>query len=452
MKFEHVHGIFSVAAQRHDDDGLLQYARLPAVQLASPAQLQQLLLLGLEMFEAALVNDNGRVSANSIIVCRVLLERKCAQQLDSSMILSLLEASFSSAQSAPKAATVSNVASVWMMLCELPQAVHVDHISIISLLETYVSSRAAKCGHDGTAALCGLLEQKTAQAGWGGLTCQQAEQLLARALPIRNGGSLSGLRSVLELECVQQAIDSSAAMRLLGRALVFRGLKKCKEPAAAVEQLLQLPAAAAAAIPATDLVQLTACVLQHCSTEELKQQLLQVLLSRGSLPGPDELASLITMCLQDNADECAAACIRLLCDDPAAQQISSSTLLLLLLDAVEAQQPQAMLVLTQWLSAAFGQLSSNQVEQLLLAAGNAALDSAETEEERWLEAVCAVIRVPAVHAVDAGVVAQLLTKAASQGAAECMEHFLRISSVQQLEKARVGSLLQLAASSAAADA
>jgi hypothetical protein len=99
-------------------------------------------------------------------------------------------------------------------------------------------------------------------------------------------------------------------------------------------------------------------------------------------------------------------------------------------------------------------LISEQVAQLLLAAGNAALDAvltackgmaaAEPEQDHWLDGVCAVISLPAVHGVDADVVAQLLAKATRQGAVQYLEQLLGIFSLQQLEEFDVGSLLQLA--------
>jgi hypothetical protein len=193
--------------------------------------------------------------------------------------------------------------------------------------------------------------------------------------------------------------------------------------------------------------------LQHCRNSDMKRQLLELLLSRGSLPGADELESFVTMCLQEKADDRAAACIQLLCEDPAAQQISISTALPLVLHVVEAQQPQSMSALAHGLSAAIGHLSSEQVAQLLLAAGNAALDAmpaagksvADPKQEHWLDAVCAVISIPAVHGVDADVVAQLLAKATRQGAVQYLEQLLGILSQQQLKEYDVGLLLQLAA-------
>jgi hypothetical protein len=452
VTFDQMYEVFKVAAQLGVDDGLLQYVQLPAVQLAAPVQLQQLLLLVLDMLMAVLLDHDAHadMSASSIEVVLALLQSQRAQELDSDMIKNLLEASFSIAQRAPNAATGVKLASVWVALCQLPQALGLDHTSIISFLEVSLSRGAARSGHSGTAALCSLLEQKSAQAGWVGLSSQQAEQLLACAVPTPTSGSVPGLKSLCSLECVQRAVDNSAAMRLLGSALMFGKLKACRDPAAATKQMLQLPAAAA--IPALDLLQMTACVVQQCPDEHLTSQLLELLLSRGSLPGADELVSLIATCLQDKADPCAAAFIHLLCDDPAAQQISVSTTQLLLLQAVESQQPQAMLALAHRLSAVFVKLSSKQVAQLLLAAGDAALDALSTagkrlarrEQKTWLDAVCAVISIPAVHEVDADVTAQLLAKATSQGAVQYLGQFLGISSLQRLENSTVGSLLQLA--------
>jgi hypothetical protein len=452
MTFDHVYESFQVASQQRDDDGLLQYVQLSAVHRAAPAQLQQLLLLVLEMLSAAVSDRDARadLSASSIEVCLAVLKFKPAQQLDSDMIKSLLEASFSIAHQASESADGIQLTSVWVALCQLPQAANLDQASIINLLEMSLSRSAARFGHSGTAALCSLLEQKSVQAGWEGLTCQQAEQLLARAVPTSNGGSIPGLKELCSLECVQRAIDNSAAMRLLGSALAFGKLKACRDPAAATEQLLWLPATAS--IPSLDLVQLTTCV-QHCRNSDVKRQLLELLLSRGSLPGPDELESLITMCLQETADKCAAACIQLLCEDPAAQQISVSTALLLVLQAVDVQQPQSVSALAHGLSAGIGHLSSEQVAQLLLAAGNAALDAmptaskglAKPEQEHWLDAVCAVISIPAVHGVDADVVAQLLANATRKGAVQYLEQLLGILSQQQLKEYDVGPLLHLAA-------
>jgi hypothetical protein len=170
VTFAHVYEIFEVAAQQRDDEGLLQYAQLPAVQNAAPAQLQQLLLLLLAMLHAALSDHNtdADVSASSIEVFLAMLQVKPAQQLDSDMIRSLLEASFRVAQQAPTSATGVKLSSVWVALCQLPQALELEHTSILSLLEISLSRHAVRFGDSGTAALCSLLDQKSTHAGWEG--------------------------------------------------------------------------------------------------------------------------------------------------------------------------------------------------------------------------------------------------------------------------------------------
>ncbi|KAF6251059.1 hypothetical protein COO60DRAFT_1677646 [Scenedesmus sp. NREL 46B-D3] len=254
VKFDHVRRIFEVAAQQYDDDGLLDYIRLPAVQTAASAQLQQLLLLVLEMCGAAALNGDAVVSVSSIDVFHALLDLPCAQRLECGMIRDLLEASFGVVQQAPKASAGASLASAWTALCQLPRAHSLDHATTVSLLRL---SLARPCS------------------------------------------------------------GPSAVALLLGRGLVFRRLKVCRDPAVTTKLLLQLPAAAV--LPALDLVQLTACVVLQCSHDVLTQQLLQQLLDRGRLPGPDELASLITICLQERTEACAAV------KHPAAVQGPSST-------------------------------------------------------------------------------------------------------------------------------
>jgi hypothetical protein len=122
--------------------------------------------------------------------------------------------------------------------------------------------------------------------------------------------------------------------------------------------LLHLPGAATG-IAASDLAQLLGCVLQQCNDDLLAVQLLQQLQEKGSLPGPRELVGQIGMCLQERSDACAAACMQILCTDPAARHVSVEGVQQLLLDAVDAQQPEALQALAQGLPAA-AQLSSKQ--------------------------------------------------------------------------------------------
>lgn len=87
------------------------------------------------------------------------------------------------------------------------------------------------------------------------------------------------------------------------------------------------------------------------------------------------LASPTRACGTGRTDACAAACIQLLCRDPAAQQISDSTVQQqLLLQAVRLQQPSALLPLALGLPAA-AHLSATQAKQILVAAVTAALKS-----------------------------------------------------------------------------
>uniref|UniRef100_A0A383VXG5 Uncharacterized protein n=1 Tax=Tetradesmus obliquus TaxID=3088 RepID=A0A383VXG5_TETOB len=245
-------------------------------------------------------------------------------------------------------------------------------------------------------------------------------------------------------------MNTSTVVHLLDAALVFRGLRACREPAAAATLLLQLPAAAA--VTASDLARLCGGVVEQCSDGEVCEELLQLLLGTGSLPGPEELVSLLSACLQNRTDKSAAACIQLLCSDPVAQQVDGGAAQQLLLEAAEAQQPAAMHVLLACLLAA--PQSSEQVQQLLQATVLAALQCFRNEmgtgdlqddvESSWMEAVEAVTGVAAAQGVSADVLL-LLKQAVEQGALGMVQQLVRVRTLQQPQKEEVGSLLQLAA-------
>jgi hypothetical protein len=277
---------------------------------------------------------------------------------------------------------------------------------------------------------------------WGGLTNKQAEQLLARALPLAKRGSVPGLRTICSMQCVRRVVDTSAVVRVLDSALVCRGLRACRQPTVAAELLLQLPAAAG--IGAGDLARLCGGVVEQCDGQ-VCEELLQLLLRRGSLPGPEELVSLINACLQNKTDRSAAACIQLLCKHPATQQVDGSEVQQLLLDAIEAQQPAAMQAVLECLPAAAAP-TGEQGQQLLCATVSAALGCCDRglRTHSWLEAVEAAAGVAAVHGIAADVLLQLLRQAVKQGAAGIMRFLVEVKTLQQPKKVHVGSLLELA--------
>jgi hypothetical protein len=229
----------------------------------------------------------------------------------------------------------------------------------------------------------------------------------------------------------------------LDSALTFSGLRICRKPVAAAQLLLQLPAAAL--IPGSDLARLCGCVVEQCSDDRVADELLQLLQGEGGLPGTEQLASLITACLRNREDESAAACILLLCSDPAAQSVDGSTAQGLLLEAVEAQQPQALQVLLQCLPAA-EELGNEQVQQLLQATVTATLecDLCCGVVDSWLEALKAVAGRMDKYGISATLLLQLLQQAVRKGAAVVVLKLVNIKRLQPPGSAQVGSLLQLA--------
>jgi hypothetical protein len=230
--------------------------------------------------------------------------------------------------------------------------------------------------------------------------------------------------------------QATAATPLLDRKLV-----------AAAELLLQLPAAAV--IPASDLARLCGCVVEQCSDDRVADELLQLLQGKGSLPGTEQLASLITACLQNREDESAAACILLLCSDPAAQHVTVSTVQQLLLEAVGTHQLKAMQALVHSLplaaAAAINGLSNEQAQQLLQAIVSAILeyrDSVQLEcclpwesvENSWLETLESLVEATANHGIRSQVLLHLVEQAVAQEAADIVQQLVKVKSCSRLGK------------------
>jgi hypothetical protein len=443
MSFDVVHRIYKAAVQRCDDASLRMYVQLPAVRTATAAQLKQLMELSLELTGTALSDQQRSVSSNGTGF-NALCSFPQAQQLSHDMIWELLNAAFGVITKVPEAAPL--LGKCWMLLCQLPQAHLINPRIVINCL-------AQSLGEDrqqAVAALCKLLDQAAAKTAWGGLTSQEAEYLLAGAVPIAQHGAVASLRKLCSMQCVEQVVDTSAVVRLLGSVLVFGGVTECRDPAAATRALLQLPAAAA--IPAWDMARMCGCMVQQCTYDDEAEEILQELQRKGSLPGPGELTSLITVCLLSRTHDSAVACVCLLCRDNAAQQVDSGTVQQLLLRAVELQQPLVVQVLLQALPAVL-LLGGEQVQQLLCATVKAALDTyskdgnAEEDDRMsasWQTAVEAVAGAATERGVDADMLLQLMEEAVKCGAAQCLQTLVKVRTQQQLPQAGVGSLLQLA--------
>jgi hypothetical protein len=378
------------------------------------------------------------------------------QQLSHDMIEEVMQAAF-------KARVWSVLQWLVPLLCALPEARHMHLSKTVGCLQLAV----AKPSWQVTDALCSCLHNgQAAQSGdtsaQHGLSSDEAERLLACALPTETAyelppgasGSLRGFDRVCSLQCVRQAVDADAVVRLLHSALCSCGDAICIDPMAAVQLLLQLPAAAA--VPAAKHYRLIERIIQDCNIDKITQDVLPMLMSTCSLPGPDELVSLITACLKHMTENSAASCIQLLCAAPAAQEISDSAALQLLLGALELQQPLAMHALMRYLPAA-AELASKQVQQLLCATVSAALDrhsslkvmqgtpslkaAAQAGVAGWIAAVQAVTSLPAVHDADTDTVVHFLTRAVQLGAEGIVQHLLQIATLQQLEQQTVSSLL-----------
>lgn len=444
MKARHVLAAAQMAADLRDEATLQQLLQHTAARVLQPAQLSQLLQPVLPL-RGSMHAVRGPLQA--------LCSMQAVQQLSHKMIEDVLQAAF--------------MVRVWPVLlwlvplmCQLPQA----HLMQLGGVRRWLQLALDRPAQHTAAALFSWLESNAVQPSLtstvSGLNSSDAEDLLASALPTATGGSMPGLKALCSLQCVRRATDAGTVVHMLDRTFTFNRVNACTGPGTATKLLLQLPAAAH--VSATELARLLECVLQHCSDDLLADDLLQQLLERGNLPGQDELLSLITICLQERADVSAAACIQLLCWDPAARQISGSMVLQLLLDALKLQQPHAVLALVQGLPAA-AELTIKLAEQLLHAtitaalqqqhhaaaasANQAASESAAAQQAAaacWSAAVQAVVSVPAVLQVKTDMALQLMGKAIKHGAATIIQHLASIRSLQQLHSSSVGSLLRLA--------
>ncbi|WIA13773.1 hypothetical protein OEZ85_007323 [Tetradesmus obliquus] len=142
-----------------------------------------------------------------------------AQELSADMVEGLVEATFSVIKQAPAATPL--LGKVWPLLCQLPQAQHIQPATILAWLGQCLSQER----HQAAAALAVLLDQAAVLTAWGGLTRQEVEQLLARALPVAKRGSVQGLKATCSMQCVRSVMNTSTVVHVLDAALVFRGLR-----------------------------------------------------------------------------------------------------------------------------------------------------------------------------------------------------------------------------------
>uniref|UniRef100_A0A383VXF6 Uncharacterized protein n=1 Tax=Tetradesmus obliquus TaxID=3088 RepID=A0A383VXF6_TETOB len=199
MSFDQLQRTYQAAAQRYNDEALRLYVRLPVVRNASPAQLQQLMHLSLELCGAAFTEQQRSVSSN-MAGFNTLCSFQQAQELSADMVEGLVEATFSVIKQAPAATPL--LGKVWPLLCQLPQAQHIQPATILAWLGQCLSQER----HQAAAALAVLLDQAAVLTAWGGLTRQEVEQLLARALPVAKRGSVQGVvcdlqRSAIAVHC-----------------------------------------------------------------------------------------------------------------------------------------------------------------------------------------------------------------------------------------------------------
>jgi hypothetical protein len=466
MTYEQVHTMFVAAALQLDVAAAACYAQLPVLYTAKPADLAKLLRAALRMCEILFKSSSTFMDrqARSFAVLEALCRVESAQQLSHHSVAELLDAALRIADRIAQLRFAAELDKCLQLLCLLPRASLMLGQSCLHLLKL---SSKHNMQHT-TSALCGLLSSKL----WVRLNSSEAQQLLLAALPTKAHSSVHCFSAICALQCIRQAVDVFAVMLLLKAAVASLGTanEDCRATAAAVEMLLQLPLAAAAVrFRATVFTQLLGSVVQRCSEDFVAVQLLQHLQLMGRLPGPDDLVSLIRMCLKyrpcHRDDACAAACIKLLCTDPAAQQVSASTVQQLLLNAVALQQPHAILALVQGLPAA-AQLNSRQAEQLLHDTVSAAigchvttswvasLSSASKDAAKqlaamasawsWSEALSVVACMPAACSISKGIVLEFLEQAIKQGASNCVWHLLRFDCLQQLSDDSIGALLRRA--------
>ncbi|WIA13771.1 hypothetical protein OEZ85_007325 [Tetradesmus obliquus] len=151
-----------------------------------------------------------------------------AQELSADMVEGLVEATFSVIKQAPAATPL--LGKVWPLLCQLPQAQHIQPATILAWLGQCLSQER----HQAAAALAVLLDQAAVLTAWGGLTRQEVEQLLARALPVAKRGSVQGLKATCSMQCVRSVMNTSTVVHVLDAALVFRGLRASASRMAAI--------------------------------------------------------------------------------------------------------------------------------------------------------------------------------------------------------------------------
>jgi hypothetical protein len=338
---------------------------------------------------------------------RTLISLPGAQQLSSDHIKELLVLVKSTVDDSEFAASVP-------ILCSLPQASLMQRSTIIELLSGLLWSPHQTAA----SAVCDLLEQsikpvqhvtqeqqqqqgQQQQEQAPGLSSGEVPQLLKTAVP-HDGSSgsdlLAGMKRLCSMQCIKDTADAELITAVLAGVLevicnpLWLGIYSTyKEPAAllpttataaaggTVRLLLGLPAAAR--IPAHQLVMYTDTVLGQCRDEDVCEAIVRELMCGGNvrLPGPNMLLRLLQSCLQRKAGRGIAACVELLCGDPAAQQLQAHSVLELLQSAVRLRwlTPDIMLRMVQALGQLPGsmQLTAEQVASLLSAAMNRSCSS-----------------------------------------------------------------------------
>jgi hypothetical protein len=240
-------------------------------------------------------------------------------------------------------------------------------------------------------------EQQQQQQQAPGLSNDEVAELMKCVMPYAGqtgSGSLEILQHLCSMQCIKDAASEElitaqleGALRVFRRPNWLHYVCMCQEPAAAaaapapaaaattagstVRLLLGLPAAAH--IPAHQLALHVDTILWQCSDDNVCEALVWELLCGGNvrLPALSMLQRLLQSCLHRKTGRGIAACVQLLCEDPAAQQLQANSVLELLQYAVSLQRTSTrVLSMVQVLCQLPGskQLTAEQVERLLSAA------------------------------------------------------------------------------------
>jgi hypothetical protein len=247
LKYVEVLAAVQLAVQLQDTGAVQQCLALPAACDPEPDQLRQLFVAVLQL--------NGR---KRLMPLEALGSRPNIHRLSHEMIEDVLKTAFDTSNR-------KWVVLQWLVpvMCHLPQAGRMQLSSILEWLQLSLAQPAQAV----TTALCNLMERTAAQRGDGpgpSFGSREAEGLLVSALPTGTGGSLAGLETVCSLECVRHAADGSTVARVLNSIMAFIVAFRAAGhgTAAAIQLLLQLPAAASMSAP--ELAQLLASWLPQC--------------------------------------------------------------------------------------------------------------------------------------------------------------------------------------------